>query len=272
MTDHAVRINRWLRAFVYPLDAEAEITSVIVRHISVNEKLSDIQTFKVGANLSNDALSDLVKAIDDIVEDDAEGLSGVQKYVLAAIGAEKKQIGRLALRYSVSESEGGEGEMSSEPATAKGLLAQTMRHSEVFARIASAESGHVITMQQRMLGQMSGMLENLMSRHMENMQLTEELLSHRHERDMALAEQESKLQIKQDILSKVTTLLPAVIKKFTGVSADSELPPEVAELRNVARILVKDDARIDQMAQILGPEEMIAIMEFAKGDAETQTS
>jgi hypothetical protein len=188
--------------------------------------------------------------------------------MLGALDSERKQIGRLTLRYSTSSNDADDMGESSEPSTGKGLLAQTMRHSEAFARIASAQSGHVITMQQRMLHTMGGMVENMMTKQVEMIEMTEELLSMRHSRDLELEEQKSKHEIRADLLQKATVLVPAIVKRLTGISADGDLPPEVAEIRNICGFIVKDEARMEKLMGILSPEEMIALMEFAKGDAE----
>jgi hypothetical protein len=181
------RITRFLRGLMQELPPDGSL-ALVLRHVSINDRQVDVATFaqqKLADGGEREAsIVELVKRICDAIDNDVDGLGGVQRYLLIAV-VDQRPVGRLPLRCAASGADSGSIDaIESEPATPKGLLAQLMRHNEAQTRMFALSVGQVISTMQRTIARLQENAEIGEERRLEAVALTEELLSQKHKRDL----------------------------------------------------------------------------------------
>jgi uncharacterized protein YidB (DUF937 family) len=266
--DNKKKISRWLRPLMFPFEeGEPKATFVIVRHVSVTGKLSDVRTIKISEPREEASLLTLVLDIEQSALDDVEGTGGVQKYVLQGMDETKHSIGRLTLRYAATRQEDETGfDSDSEPATSQGALAMQMRHNEALERIDKAGWGNIINTQRLTIQSLTEQNEALLGKHLEYIALAEELTQRKHERELELLEQQNKGENRQRVARTLTALLPAVVKKLTGADLGPVTDPDTISMRQFLQTINEDE--LEKIASILGPEKSLALLSMLKGETE----
>src|SRR5262245_12354067 len=122
------RIARWLRPLLEAVE-EQRPSRIAIRHVSVNDRHADVSTIAVAEETDDDALAALAEEIEVAIQNDADGLGGMQRYLVVALRGEA-QLTRLPFRMAATDEDEAGEPIDSEPATSKGLLAQLMRHNE----------------------------------------------------------------------------------------------------------------------------------------------
>jgi hypothetical protein len=174
------RIACWIRG-LWADDVEANPDKLALRHVAVSDRQVDVASFGV-ANKPADDQDALLSRIEQALENDADGLGGVQKYVLLAL-REGRPLSRLPLRVASSFDDGGSSDsLDSEPANSKGLLAQLMRHNEVQSRMFAMSMGQVVSTMQRTISRLQEENELADERRLAAVSTAEQLLSKGHER------------------------------------------------------------------------------------------
>src|SRR5258708_14953478 len=145
ITNNRQRIGRWLQTLILEIGDEYT-PKLILRHIAINDRQVDVATFgpqKLGDD--EGIFGELVRRIDEAIDTDAEGLGGLQRYLLVAV-AEDRIVARLPLRCSsLVGGDTGDGEsIESEPPTSRGQVAQLMRHNEALMRMFVVGVGQVV--------------------------------------------------------------------------------------------------------------------------------
>jgi hypothetical protein len=192
-------------------------------------------------------------------DEDAEKIKAEagEKGVKVKIPVRAKQTFRLGLPPSRDI-----GMRETEPATEKGIVGQSMRHTEAFAKIAlqtqEASSGTLISENIRL----SKEVERLQGIVMENLKSREEMVSRQHERALAEEELRAKLRQKEFLVQQLVsnfaphlkTAIPEVMKKL-GLAPDetkklqagaaSAVPPKANEVEAFKRDLTDIIMSID---------------------------
>jgi hypothetical protein len=260
------RIARWLNGLLGP-DVQVRPDRLALRHISGGERQVDVSTFALPKDSAEDA-DDLLSRIEEALENDAEGLGGVQKYVLLAI-AEGRAISRLPLRTAAGLVEGaGIEPLDSEPANVKGLLGQLMRHNEVQTRLLAASVGQVVTTMQRTITRLQETCELADDRRLEAVEAAERLLSRSHERAVMTQMVEDNRASKTAIFQTVKVAMPFLLhylKKATGLQGEdtpvgklvgqlaSSLEPE--QLAGLEKLLTPEQMGIVERILMVGSDE-----------------
>lgn len=261
MAKNSTTIARWLRPFVFPVDiTKATLpTHIEVFHVNVNDKTAPVHTFNLESVDENNLIS-LVRDIDETLTTDADGLSGVQRYMLiccCGYNDDQQKLGRLPIRYRGESQDAEEDALSSEPATAKGLVAQSQRHTEAFARMAMAQTASISTIQERMISRLAEMNERLMDKHVEVITLIEDLSSQKHLRDLEAKKQEGKDATRAMMVKQVLPMLATVVRKYTGATIPGGASaPEMLQIRTLLEGLSEEQQ--EAMLSILTPAQTVA--------------
>lgn len=274
-TSNKAKMVRWLRPLVFVFDpVMPRCVNVLVRHVNVNDKPSDVRNFKIlgGEEFDEAALMALVNDVEMCLDDDVEGIGGHQKYMLVAQDEEAKQVGRLAVRVSAPMDD-EDGEVSTEPATAKGLLAANMRHVDNAHRMAVGASATIITAQQRMLSRQMETIENMTAKALSTITLAEQLLSQRHEREMEAENLRAAQKRKDKFFSGITGLLSPIAKKLTGAAGGtgSDMPFNQEEMKALFEGMTEEE--FAAFKQTLSPERfflLLSLMQSFKPDSTTE--
>lgn len=258
-------IARWLRPYVFPADITkgTRPTALEVYHVNVNDKQAPVHTFSL-EDMDEGGLADVVDAVDQALTTDAGGLSGLQRYMLVCVageGDEQRMLGRLPVRYrGQAADDDADDTVSSEPANARGLLAQSQRHTEAFARMAISQTATIAGVQERMIARLAEMNERLTEKHVEVLQLVEELSSEKHTRAIETTREEGKQATRQIFAKQMMPMLATLVRKYTGGSPAGALPAEVVQVKTLFESLTEEQQV--QLQSILTPAQVIAVVDL----------
>lgn len=237
----------WIRrqAFMHADSKNGRCTGLLVLHMgSKNNQVAEIP---IHEKFGPEDVEDVATEVGNAATLDADALGGVQKYYITATFENLSgPANRFAFRISGTGNEDNVDTFDSEPANSKGLLGQMMRHTEAAQRISVASTGHVITMQNKIISRQAEQIESLTSKHIELVETLEELKSERHDRDLAAAESMRKQEAYKDITQKILMLMPIVANKFAGKKL---LPEKTTSGEQMVKSLM-DSIKPDQMGRL----------------------
>jgi hypothetical protein len=256
------KINRWGRKFVFATDEGKRPSQFRLTHKSASGKVNEVQTWDE-IPTEESAWKLLQEEILSAIQDDCEGMSGMQTYILfAEIG--DKILSRLPIRQAMVSDDDDE-DVASEPATAKGLVGMLMRHLEANQRTAQGSLAQILKHQHMIIETYQIQQEKFEQKYFEMLGQREHLLSEQHRRDIESKEQEANIANRQEIVGKVVALLPAIAKKFTGVSIEGDVPIEVHEFRGLMESMSEEE--VEGLKAVLSPEKLIVLLSLMEKNA-----
>lgn len=209
--------------------------------------------------------SDPESMIDDIVEyaqADADGLGGLQTYALCAFDEGGTRFANsLTFRLRGDEDE-GDIIQASEPATAKGQVAQAQRHTEGILRQLmgerSAATDYLLTVV-RFADERQRRYED---RFLQMIEAREALLNEKLEREIALTEARNQEERQREIFEQAKLFGPAILAKLTGkrlpIGHAANKVDGLTEL--VSQLLdTVSDQQLGALQEILSPKQLFAL-------------
>ncbi len=245
------RIARWMQS-LWAEGVETPPDKLALRHVAVSDRQNDITTFPITAKPTDD-MEALLSRIEEALENDADGLGGVQRYVLLAL-REGRPLSRLPLRVASATDDGINGEpMESEPANSKGLLAQLMRHNEVQSRMFAMSMGQVVSTMQRTIARLQETVEQADERRLAAVDVAEQMLTKQHERAALTQMVEDNRAARTATFDTVKSVMPFVVnylRKTTGME------PEATPVATL----------VSQLASSLQPEQLLGLQNLLTSD------
>jgi hypothetical protein len=249
------RIARWLRP-LFELDANVRPERIVVQHVSVNDKYVDVATLPFATEATEERLAELAETIESAVNADAEGLGGLQRYVISAFRG-VDQLTRLPVRLSGTELSADGEPLDSEPATTKGVLAQLMRHLEAQARMFTLGYGQVLSVMQRTIARQQGAVEAAEDVRLESVALAERMLSETHERDLATQNTQHEVDSREKMFHQLSDLLMlGASHVLTAKAGSSQQGAAAPSAPSPAAPPSAVDLLLKQLFQSLGPEQI----------------
>jgi hypothetical protein len=267
----SVKLLNWVRQqiVIEREVSEGPCVKLVLKHININSKqneiaLFDLRAMRAGAENQDAFFDSLVNEIETRAHDDAEGLGGTQRYcVFAHCKNADKPVSRFTFRMEAGDQDGDDdGEAMSEPPTKTGMVGQLMRHTEAIMRTSVVSTNHTISMLQRTIDRQAEQIEKLLSEKFRNLETMEDLISRRDERKLAAADQVFKHQLQGETFKRLMMLAPVVVNRMAGKTLIPGANPMNQMLANFAGSLKTE--QMEQMAQILTPEQMITVIEVIK--------
>lgn len=238
------RIARWMQGLLAE-GVDPTPDKLALRHVAVSDRQNDVATFAVPEKPAEDHEA-LLSRIEEALENDADGLGGVQKYVLVAL-REGRPLSRLPLRVASTVDDGYGGDaLESEPANGKGLLSQLMRHNEVQSRMFAMSMGQVVSTMQRTIARLQETVEVADSRRLAAVDAAEEMLTRTHELAALTQMVEDNRAAKAVTFDTVKSVMPFLmhyLRKAAGMPVETT---PVAKL-------------VSQLAASLGPEQLAGL-------------
>jgi hypothetical protein len=257
------RISRWLTPLLYGPGSGPWM--ILLSHASLDQALRLLRTWKVDAAPGREQeFDELVQAIDQQGAADAEELGGMQRYIVRA-QARGRDIGSLTLRYNLGPGPAEVAGADSEPASARGLVAQAQRHAEVSTRMLHQGFGSIVESQERRLAKQDEIIERLEQQHLAVISLQEGLLSQQHERDLAAAREESNLQTRQHFLGMMKPLVPVILNRLLGSGVLTAASPRNALVDGLVGSITPE--QFAGLASVLAPAQLAALKELIEGAA-----
>ena len=234
---------------------------LVLNHLPIGSKVGHlVAEFEVPEQPREDWLATTVMELEELSKSDADGIGGVQSYVILAKGENDKTITRKTFRVAGKDDEDeAEPGAPSEPATKSGFLAQNQRHLEAVFKTSVVSAQATQTAMARVIDRLAEMNEKLMSDKIETMELVEALYTNQHERQLQLKQADLDGAMKDKVLDAVKPLLPLITAKVTG---QKMLPP--GKSGDVIKAL-KDSIEPEQFAklgEILKPHQQLLLVEL----------
>lgn len=265
--DNAQRIARWLRPHAFPADIikNPPADRLEVRHVNANEKSAAFREWPLEL-IDSGALNTLCEEVDIALVDDATQLgSGVQRYICTAWQGEKC-LGRCTVRAKGEDNEEKDDGVLSEPANAKGLVSQLMRHNEAIMKTALVHASSTqialatITKQNE---QLSAIVENSLEQQMEAFKLVQELQDNKNKRDIKLLEAQGRIDSRQQLMKQAAPLFATLVKKFTGKPGEANESGAMAQFH--AFIGSLDETQRNAIVATLTPMQQVALSDMLNG-------
>ena len=227
-----------------------EATWMELQHIDVSEQRCPVQRWPLS--------KDLGSTLDEMwmmAEQYAKTARSIQSFCAALLNAEGKMVAQHAFLVAPDASVGGAMGFGSEPPSLEGITKQLMRHTEAHARMSASSVQGVIDRLLRENERLSRRCETLEERHLQTLQLQEELISLRAERELQKAAAERAEGRKDELVKKAGLLLPAIASKFTGSGMVTD-----PSIKALAQSL--DGEQVQHIAQALKPEQLLVLAQM----------
>ena len=253
-------LSRWLTRELTKDRKEKAIVKISLRHASPGTKGNDVDTIDLRERtLTTDDLPMLAEEIVSRAQGDADGIGGVQRYIVA-LYADKDP--RAILRWPFRLRANGDEfeEAGEEPASNKGLLMQLMRHNEAMAKTMVHAVAGLTTVMARRLESSDATITRLTDQHYHHMELLEEAKSDQHSRDMELMTTNASEERKNQMFEKFSMLVPVLINKLAGQKVFDAADPTAMMLKTFV-----DSVTQEQFAKLssgLKPEQMIILAQL----------
>lgn len=257
------KLERWIRHQVLVEDeALGRCKRLLVRHVASGKAAQELGTFPIPRKLDAESwFSETTGLIESLIFDDAEGLTGVQSYLVLSYFENRPD--KPGSRFTIRESASSEDtdEVESEPPTKTGLLSQMMRHSEAAVRGSLMASGQIINTLRNQCSRQADTIEKLVSEKMAGLEMMERMRSEELERKILMRREENDEKMKGEIFDKVATLVPVVVNKLTGKNL---LPAKRTSMELVIQGLIESitQEQMNALTTVLRPEQTVALLEI----------
>lgn len=252
-----------MKAWQYPPNGD-ELCRVLVEHMG-STKHQEIWSCDVDPKTFSPDGSTF--EISEAMIEDAEGLGGIQKYVIKAYHGKRKTP--QVKRVSVDARADNVDDDFSEPANAKGLVSQLMRHNEAATRLALGGAHENQKMLLSTIRELREENAQLRQERKEYLAEREELHTKKHERELEVKLVESQEKRKDEVMGELKLLLPVVAQKLGfralgpggAAASDADAVAAMATIRKLVESITPE-----QMANIAGtlkPAQLAAFMTLA---------
>jgi hypothetical protein len=199
-----------------------EPISFLLVHAAVDQAQRTVRTWRPSVDAS--ALASTAAEVDSEATEDATEMGGMQRYLLRA-QVKGKEIGSIAIRYNIDATTLMPA-IDSEPATARGLVAQSQRFAEAVMRLFVQGYGTINESQQKMVASQQTIIEMFQKQQADNLRQQQELAgikieseialeAQRHEQELAELRQEEEQKRKNDGLAFALRYGPHLLNQLS---------------------------------------------------------
>jgi hypothetical protein len=275
---NSLRIERWMAAIVFGTNAPSGGIRFTLHHAGLDEAQRLLRTWDIEAIPEREEFRELVAKIDEEAADDTAHLGwGVQRYVLSATTLEGRPLGSLSLRYSGNNTSMEAGSyLDTEPASSRGQIALSMRHTDGAYRLLGAGFGTILDALNRRLGQQDLMIEKMMLNQTKNFELMAELADKKFEREVLAdrKKKEAELEFYREVdqidrtnrnmrilLEQILPLLPVVTNRIFRKKGES-IPTTSREDMLTTLFESMSSEQREALQQMLSPTQLASLMEI----------
>lgn len=247
------RIEGFLKRQMFSGSYEEPVCAISIRHVGTNSKVgNEIHRVKFSGPPKYEDMENAVTEIESVLFGDVEALEGMQRYAICVTDDGKAFRSRLVVNVQATNFE--DDTLESEPANAKGLQTQLMRHLEVTQRTVFGSLTTMLSTMQRTIQTQADQLEKLTQRHFENLESYESLATERHIRDLESESEKARIKQKQEMFEEVRGYLPTIVNRIAGKSVVPEKKDARVEMVKVFLKSIKEN-QLDDIMKLLTPEQ-----------------
>lgn len=253
------KLEKFLRRQLTTTVDDNPVCRMTLRHAMGGNKAATVLDLEV---TPSDSAVELTSRFEEAANDDAEGLGGLQSYVLSSYftAIPDKIRERFSFRLAV-QSEDDDTIDQTEAPTERGIVQQLMRHNEANARVMTMGMAEVVRQQNRMIERLAGQNDSLMEKHFNVLELTETLLTAQSMREVEKMKVTSEIARTDAAIEKLLVLAPAVVNRLGG----KKMLPEKATPEAMMVMDFVKSLRPDQMGAILeklDPNQQLLVLEL----------
>jgi hypothetical protein len=253
------KLEKFIKRQFMTTPEDNPVFRLTLRHAMGGNKAATVLDLEVNPNESS---IDVASRFEEAANDDAEGLGGLQSYVLSSYftAVPDKIRERLSFRLA-KESDSDDEINNTEAPTERGITQQLMRHNEANARVMTMGMAEVVRQQNRMIERISQTNETLMDKHFNVLELYEKMLISDSARDIDKMKVTSEIHRTDQVVEKMMVLAPAVVNRFMG----KNMLPEKATPAEMMVMTLMKSLKPDQMNTIMSamePEQQLMIVEL----------
>lgn len=259
------KLNAWLRNQVAIERDGGLCVRFELRHLTNGKYGLEVHTIDGGGECPTDdwyesSVANLIAAADS----DGQAIGGTQTYAVVSFRKAKPERVSSRCVFRVDGGDSIDDDMSTgHVATKDDMFRQMARHNEALAKILIANVATTTSMNERVIRRLSDQNDSLQSKRMEQMEVTESLLSLRHERDLETEKARNHSEMMTDLVGELKVLAPVVVKKLTagkGENGAAEIEANRLLLSKFAESLSTDQKTI--LASNLSTEQQIVLAEL----------
>lgn len=207
--------------------------------------------------------ADLYEQVEERALRQANVLGGVHNFLLELLDAKKEQLGTEVFRVGA---EGfGERSMLSEPANEGGVLAQSMRLTEAFARLQVQGSEKTLNQAHKLLEVMARRADHSENKYLEGLQAIARAHQADRQYEVEAIKATGNAQAKQLVASKLAALIPQVLAAFVGKNAGPKGPAHASALRMKEFTGTLTQEQFESILTVLRPEQQGALAALLSG-------
>lgn len=238
----ATRIASWLAEQTRTEHRSGRVVRVELRHLNIGNDAGEVVAIEEAPEGADSAWAQTMGvSLARLAAEDSNAIAqGVQRYAVQVF-RDKSAAGKAAARVIVAvDHERTDTTGFSEPATAAGALAQSMRHIEAKERSVTALM-QVLLIETRSRYEALA-LENakLREQHDKAAELVDELVGRRQERELEAEAARAKAEMLREAGSQVKLLLPVVANRIAGRQVIPAGNPEEATARGLFESLTPE--------------------------------
>lgn len=243
---------------------EVPIARIALRHAAAAAKGQDVESFSIPEEgFTVESLALYAQEILSRAQTDADGLGGVQRYVIQAYDVAKTSVGRYAFRLRGQEDENDDSMSGEEAPTMRGLLQQLMRHNEANARTMNLMFQSNVSSLVRRIESQDRLIEGLVEQRHKDLSIIEEAKSQQHERDMQLLLTENAENRKDKLVEKLALMMPVALNHLVGKKVLDGDDPNVLMLKAFAGSLSPEQLQSIQAG--LSVEQRVVLFKIIQG-------
>lgn len=218
------QLLRFLRNNIFTQRTAGVCREIVLRHAGQKSD-AEVNRFEVeNQHRTEEGVQQLFTDIVGMALADGAGWGGTQTYKIVAYhGDDPKPSARFVYRVDGSrDDDETEDEGSSEPANAKGLTAQLMRHNETLMKTMMGSMSQIVNSMQRAMSRQSERIEIMERERWTNFQTMEQFASGAHERAMEMRRIELAEESKRAMIQKLGVLIPVVAAKMLNAKTPAQ--------------------------------------------------
>lgn len=269
MSDAVARkLSQFVRKELSRSRPEGErLASFQLRSAGMGKRGNEVDSFDIPPDLTIDNVGMFVDEMLARAQEDADGQGGNRvRYTMVALTEGSKDGPRHAFALTGEGETDDEGDGVEQP-NQMGLVSQSMRHTEAFARMAMMGANQQIISLTRQNEALHAQLARMTEQRQKDLEMFEQARTTAHERDMDALRTAGQEDRKAAMFKNLEGLMPLLVNKLSG----QKLLPEGPK-GDVLKVFIDSltPEQFQQLAGILGPEQQVTIMsliqEYRKGD------
>lgn len=260
---HEKRLERFIRQQAFGSHDE-KLEGFLFYHSPQGGKQKLLEERKCVDGITEDEIDTLVEEFMGVLENDARGMGGMQRYVIEP----KREGGGAATGRFIAriwgdeeaDQEHGDG-LDTEGPTTRGIVAQSMRHTEAIMKTSMGSVGVVMGTLQKMVTQQAEVIQRLTQERFDNLAVMEEAYMAKHTREMEMLVAGSAEERKDKLIEQISAMIPVAANKLMGKKLLPEsTTPREQMLRNV--ISTMDREQLNAVTSVLRPDQQLALFEL----------